>query len=80
MENSVEGMLQTETFFGDGDEGVSGHRDPDLSFDGVGGCTEEAFDAQMLFDPFEKQFDLPALMINGGNHGRRDLKIQIASN
>ena len=32
----------------------------DLGFDGVLGSSEEAFDAQVLLDPFEEQFDLPA--------------------
>jgi hypothetical protein len=75
LENCVEGVIQTQTFFCDGDEGVSGHSGPDLNFDGVGGCSKEAFDTQVLFDPFKKQFDLPALVIDRGDSGGRDLKI-----
>ena len=35
-------------------------RGPDLGFDGILRGAVEGFDAQVLFDPFEEQFDLPA--------------------
>jgi hypothetical protein len=35
---------------------------PNLRFDGILGGAEERLDAQMLFDPLEKQFNLPAIM------------------
>lgn len=44
---------------------VNADCDPDLSSHGVLGCAEECFDAQVLFDPFEEQFDLPAAFVNG---------------
>jgi hypothetical protein len=47
-------------FFDDGHEHVDGYSDPDLSFDRVFGDAEESFDTQMLFDPFEEQFNSPA--------------------
>ena len=34
-----------------------------LGFDGVFGSPEEAFDLEVLLDPFEQQFDLPALLV-----------------
>ena len=30
----------------------------------VAGCSEEGFDFQVLLDPFEEQFDLPAFFVN----------------
>ena len=75
MENCVERVIQAEPFFHDGDEGISGHGGPDLGFDCVGGCSIEALDPQMLFDPFEEQFDFPTLMIDLGDDNRRDLKV-----
>ena len=75
MENCVEGVLQTETFLHDRDQGVGSHGGPYLSFDGIGRGSKEALDAQMLFDPFEKQFNLPTLMINRRDNRRGDLKI-----
>ena len=41
----------------------------------LGDVPKKAFDAEMLFDPFEEQFDLPTLTIDGGDHVRRDLKV-----
>ena len=49
-----------ETLFEDGDEQINGDGAPDLDAHGIGACAVEGFDAQMLFDPFEEQFDLPA--------------------
>ena len=44
---------------------VNADCDPYLSSHGVLGCAEKCFDAQVLFDPLEKQFDLPAAFVNG---------------
>ena len=41
--------------------------DPDLSSHRVLGSAEKCFDAQVLFDPLEEQFDLPATFVNGWN-------------
>jgi hypothetical protein len=40
------------------DEHVNADRDPDLGFDGIVRGAEKTFYAQVLFDPFEEQFDL----------------------
>ena len=39
----------------------------DLAFDGILGGTEEGFDVQVLFDPFEEKLYLPAAAIQIGN-------------
>ena len=54
---------QSETFFGNGDQHISADRDPDLRLDRVLGSTKKRLDPQMLLDPFEEQFDLPALAV-----------------
>jgi hypothetical protein len=46
---------------------VSGDPNPDLRLHGILACAQECFDSQMLLDPFEEQFDLPALTIQIGN-------------
>jgi len=43
-----------EAFADDGNEDIGGDRNPDLSLDRVFGDAIEPFDAQVLFDPFEK--------------------------
>jgi hypothetical protein len=42
---------------------MDGDGDPDLDPHRVRGSAIEGFDAQMLFDPFEEQFDLPAAAV-----------------
>ena len=52
-----------QTFFGDGNQHVGAHRNPDLRLHGVLAGAQESLDAQMLLDPFEEQLDLPALAV-----------------
>ena len=52
-----------QTFFQNGDEQVNRDRAPDLGAHRVGTGAIKGFEAQMLFDPFEEQFDLPAAPI-----------------
>jgi hypothetical protein len=52
-----------QTFFQNGDEQINGDGGPDLGAHDVGAGAIKGFDAQMLLDPFEEQFDLPAAPI-----------------
>ena len=54
----VEAGLQAEPFSDNGDQDVDADGDPDLGLDRVFAGAEEAFDAQMLLDPFEQQGDI----------------------
>ena len=54
---------QVQAFFGNGDQHVSADCDPDLRLDCVFVGAIKRLDAQVLLDPFEEQFDLPALLI-----------------
>ena len=47
----------------DSDEDVNRDSDPNLAFDRVLGGPEERFDAQVLLDPLEEQFNLPAILV-----------------
>src|ERR1039457_2204815 len=49
-----------QTFFQNGDEQINGDGGPDLGAHRVGRGAIKGFDAEMLLDPFEEQFDLPA--------------------
>lgn len=51
------------------DEGDEG--DVDLRFDGIFVAAKEAFDLEVLLDPLEQQFDLPALFIESGHFAGR---------
>src|SRR5258706_814099 len=66
-----------ESFFllDDRQEHVNDRPDPNLCSDGVGRGAVEAFQTQVLLDPFEKQFHLPALAIHAGDGGSRQSKV-----
>ena len=57
----VDSMNLIET----GNHEVNAQGDPDLGAHGVLRCAEEGFDAQVLLDPFEEQFDLPTAFVYG---------------
>ena len=56
-----------QTLFQDGDEQINGDGAPDLGAHRVGAGAIKSFDPQMLLDPFEEQFDLPASAIELGD-------------
>lgn len=57
-----------QTFFDDSDEYVSADRDPYLRLHRILAGSQKGLDTQMLFDPLEEQFDLPALLVKRCNH------------
>ena len=59
-----------QTLFQDGDEEINGDGGPDLSAHRVVRGAVKGFDAQMLLDPFEEEFDLPATAIELGDGQR----------
>ncbi|PRC93279.1 hypothetical protein S2091_2017 [Solimicrobium silvestre] len=64
-----------QPFFHDGDKNICGDGNLYLGFDGVFAGSQKGFDTQMLFDPFEEQFDLPALLVQRGDQFRFERKI-----
>jgi len=52
-----------EAFFDDGHEHMDGDGDPQLRLHSVLAGAEKGFDAQVLLDPLEEQFDLPAQLV-----------------
>ena len=53
--------------FHDGHQDIDAERNPDLGFYGVIAGAVKRFDPQVLFDPAEEQFDLPALGVERGD-------------
>lgn len=68
-------MGQLQTFLDDGDQHVSADGDPDLRLHGVLAHAQKSLDAQVLFDPFEEEFHLPALRVQVGVRLRLQGKI-----
>ena len=59
----METIGQMQTFLSNCDQHVGADCDPDLRLDLVLVGAIKRLDAQVLLDPFEEQFDLPALSI-----------------
>jgi len=57
--------------FNDGNQHVGADSRPDLSLHGVLACAKKVLDAQVLFDPLEEEFDLPAVFVQGCDGGGR---------
>ena len=57
--------------FNHGNQHVGAYGRPDLSLHGVLACAEKVLDAQVLFDPLEEEFDLPAVFVESCDGGGR---------
>ena len=57
--------------FNDGNQHVGADGRPDLSLHGVLACAEKVLDAQVLLDPLEEEFDLPAVFVESCDGGGR---------
>src|SRR3989344_1479335 len=64
-----------ETLLDDGDEDIDRHGDPDLRLHRILGSAVEILDTQMLLDPFEKQFHLPARLVERADGGGREREV-----
>ena len=60
-------LAEIESLFDDRDQNINGDCDPYLSLHRILGRAEKRFAAQVLFDPFEKQFHLPTITVQFGN-------------
>ena len=67
LQNIVERELQACPFPDDRDKGVNCDGRPDLRSDRVLRCPVKRFDLQILFDPAEEQFHLPAERVEFGD-------------
>ena len=64
-----------QAFFQNSDEQINGDGAPDLGAHSVGAGAVKGFDAEMLLDPFEKQFDLPTALVELNDGQRRHGKV-----
>ncbi len=54
---------------------IGRHDAPDFRLNGILAVDQELLDSQVLLDPFEEQFDMPAIPVNGSNSQQRQGKI-----
>ena len=68
-------QIEIELFLDDGHQHIGGDSDPYLDLDGIPprGGTEEPLDTQVLFDPFEEQFHVPTVFVEGAD--ARDIPV-----
>jgi len=55
-----------ELLFDDSNDAIGDDGNMNLDANSILGFTPKGFDTQMLFDPFEKKFDLPPIAIKQG--------------
>jgi hypothetical protein len=75
LQKSVERKLQGQPLLDDRDKRVNCDGHPDLGPDGILRRPVKRFNPQVLFDPTEEQFDLPAELIELSDHQRGQKKI-----
>jgi len=75
LEGSVESAWELELLVEDGHHQVNGHCNPDLALHRIGTGAEVVFDAQVAFDPFEEEFDLPSRLVELGHGESGDLQV-----
>src|ERR1017187_5336067 len=71
----MQGHVQAKLLLDDCYQDIDADGDPDLRPHSVLGSAVEAFDAQVLLDPLEKQFHLPSAPVQGANGQRRQRKL-----
>ena len=75
LQDFAQTQLDFEFFLDDCDQNVNADGYPDLSLYGIGTGAEERLDSQVLFDPFEKNFYPPAVLVKSSNCQGRQSKI-----
>ena len=75
LQNGVEACLQPQTLLDDRHEDINGDGNPYLGLYGILGRAKEGLDPQMLFDPLEEEFHLPAAPIELRDDFRREVEI-----
>lgn len=78
LQDFSHGSLQFQFLPGNHHQHISAGRNPYLGLDGVGTGAKKALDAQILFNPFEEQFHLPAAFVElgDGGSGQREVVAQ----
>ena len=66
---------QSKLLFQDGNQYINADGNPYLGFDCVGRGAVEGLYPKVLLDPFEKQFDLPAELVQTGNGPGRQVEV-----
>ena len=75
LQDFAERSVELQFAFHNRDQHIDADRGPDLSLHRVGARAVEGFDSQVLFDPFEEQFDLPSAFVQLSNRQGRQREV-----
>lgn len=64
LQDFAQTLLDFEFFLDNGSQHINADSNPDLGFHGIDAGSEKGFDSEVLFDPFEKDFDSPAAFVD----------------
>lgn len=67
--------MAVELLSRDGNQDINANGNPDLGFHRIFGVAIEAFDVEVLFDPFEEEFDTPTGAIELSDGERRQFEV-----
>src|SRR5712691_212997 len=75
LQDFAEWPIDSQFAFDNRDQNVDADRNPNLRLHGVRTRAVEGFDPQVLFDPFEEQFDLPTafVQLRDAQRGKREV-------
>ena len=75
LQNFAESSLDSQFLSDNRYEHIDAYRGPDLGLYGVDRVAVEGLDSQILFDPLEEQFDLPATLVQlcNGQRGQGEV-------
>ena len=75
LQNPAHALLDSKGLIENGNEQVGTHGDPDLRLHRVLAGAVEGLDPQVLFEPFEKQLDLPTGLVDFRDDDGLDLEV-----
>jgi hypothetical protein len=75
LQDFAHSAIDSQLFLDDGNEKVYADRDPNLGLYSILGSAKERLDAQVLFDPFEEKFHLPAALVQLRNCQGREAEV-----
>ena len=80
LQNFAKSSLDSQFLSDNRYEHIDAYRGPDLDLYGVDRVAVEGLDSQILFDPLEEQFDLPATLVQLCNGNLNCVEIENARN
>ena len=75
LQHSAHALVDPAGLIENGHHQVCAHSDPDLGLHSVFAQAVEGFNAKVLLDPFEEEFDLPASFVDFRDHNGVDLEV-----